>query len=101
MSAYTCLRVSYLSFLLQNYIGMYFIFKIVEYLVYSYYNLFEQILSGLDLLAYEPESNTLRLVEAKKLNVSWYVYTHESRLILLASGTQCKLISGFQVRLYC
>ncbi|CAA6653842.1 unnamed protein product [Spirodela intermedia] len=52
--------------------------------------------SGLDLLAYEPESNTLRLVEVKKFNVSWYVYTHESRLILLASGTQCKLISGFQ-----
>uniref|UniRef100_A0A1D1ZDB1 Uncharacterized protein C18orf8 n=2 Tax=Anthurium amnicola TaxID=1678845 RepID=A0A1D1ZDB1_9ARAE len=52
--------------------------------------------SGLDLLAYESEFSTFRLVEAKRFNVSWYVYTHESRLILLASGMQCKVFSGFQ-----
>ncbi|XP_078444306.1 C18orf8 [Wolffia australiana] len=53
--------------------------------------------SGLDLLSYEPGQNTLRLVETKRFNVSWYVYTHESRLILLASGAQCKLMTGFQL----
>ncbi|KAL5545426.1 hypothetical protein UlMin_005113, partial [Ulmus minor] len=53
--------------------------------------------SGLDLLAYKPESKSLQLVETKKLNVSWYVYTHESRLVLLASGMQCKNFNGFQL----
>ncbi|CAN6459495.1 unnamed protein product [Victoria cruziana] len=52
--------------------------------------------SGLDLYACELESNILRLVEAKRLYVSWYVYTHESRLVLLASGMQCKSLTGYQ-----
>ncbi|XP_062205003.1 uncharacterized protein LOC133907035 [Phragmites australis] len=52
--------------------------------------------SGLDLLVYEPQSNALRLVESKKFNVSWYLYTHESRMILLASGMQCTLFTGYQ-----
>ncbi|KAG8091359.1 hypothetical protein GUJ93_ZPchr0012g21692 [Zizania palustris] len=52
--------------------------------------------SGLDLLAYEPQSNALRLVDSKKFNVSWYLYTHESRLIVLASGMQCTLFTGYQ-----
>ncbi|ONK75056.1 uncharacterized protein A4U43_C03F12860 [Asparagus officinalis] len=52
--------------------------------------------SGIDLLSYEPELNTLRLVEAKKFNVSWYIYTHESRMVLLASGMQCTIFYGFQ-----
>lgn len=54
-------------------------------------------LSGLDLFAYNSESKSLQLVETRKLNVSWYVYTHESRLVLLASGMQCKTFTGFQV----
>ncbi|XP_027349892.1 regulator of MON1-CCZ1 complex isoform X2 [Abrus precatorius] len=53
--------------------------------------------SGLDLYAYNSESKSLQLVETKKLNVSWYVYTHESRLVLLASGMQCKTFHGFQI----
>ncbi|KAK7285445.1 hypothetical protein RJT34_20218 [Clitoria ternatea] len=53
--------------------------------------------SGLDLYAYSLESKSLQLVETKKLNVSWYVYTHESRLVLLASGMQCKTFHGFQI----
>jgi hypothetical protein len=53
--------------------------------------------SGLDLLACDAESKSLNVVETRKLNVSWYVYTHESRLVLLASGMQCKTFSGFQV----
>ncbi|KAK7259613.1 hypothetical protein RIF29_25223 [Crotalaria pallida] len=53
--------------------------------------------SGLDLYAYNLESKLLQLVETKKLNVSWYVYTHESRLVLLASGMQCKIFHGFQI----
>uniref|UniRef100_A0A0D9XJF9 Uncharacterized protein n=1 Tax=Leersia perrieri TaxID=77586 RepID=A0A0D9XJF9_9ORYZ len=52
--------------------------------------------SGLDLFAYEPQSNGLHLVDSKKFNVSWYLYTHESRLILLASGMQCTLFTGYQ-----
>ncbi|URD72550.1 Colon cancer-associated protein Mic1-like [Musa troglodytarum] len=52
--------------------------------------------SGIDLLSYEPDLNTLRLVEAKRFSVSWYVYTHESRMVLLASGMQCTIFSGYQ-----
>ncbi|KAJ8498506.1 hypothetical protein OPV22_009058 [Ensete ventricosum] len=52
--------------------------------------------SGIDLLSYEPDLNTLRLVEAKRFSVSWYVYTHESRMVLLASGMQCTTFSGYQ-----
>lgn len=53
--------------------------------------------SGLDLLAFNSESKSLQLVETKRLTVSWYVYTHESRLLLLASGMQCKTFNGFQL----
>ncbi|KAG7961677.1 hypothetical protein I3843_09G028000 [Carya illinoinensis] len=53
--------------------------------------------SGLDFFAYNSESKLLHLVETRKLNVSWYVYTHESRLVLLASGMQCKTFNGFQL----
>lgn len=52
--------------------------------------------SGIDLLSYEPELNTLRLVESKKFIVSWYIYTHESRMVLLSSGMQCTVFYGFQ-----
>lgn len=31
------------------------------------------------------------------MNVSWYVYTHESRLVLLATGMQCKSLTGYQI----
>lgn len=53
--------------------------------------------SGLDLYSLGPELKSLRLVETKKCNVSWYVYTHESRLVLLASGMQCKNFLGYQL----
>ncbi|XP_022934291.1 uncharacterized protein LOC111441498 isoform X1 [Cucurbita moschata] len=53
--------------------------------------------SGLDLFAYKSDSKSLHLVESKKLNVSWYAYTHESRLVLMASGMQCKTFHGFQL----
>ncbi|XP_020526205.1 mic1 domain-containing protein DDB_G0286707 isoform X2 [Amborella trichopoda] len=52
--------------------------------------------SGVDMCSYEPQLNALRLVDSKRLNVSWYVHTHESRLVLLASGMQCKSLTGFQ-----
>lgn len=52
---------------------------------------------GLDLFSYDSELRSLHLVESKRLNVSWYVYTHESRLVLLASGMQCKSFVGFQL----
>ncbi|XP_028948376.1 uncharacterized protein [Malus domestica] len=53
--------------------------------------------SGLDLFACNSESKSLQLVKTRKLNVSWYVYTHESRMVLLASGMQCKTFNGFQL----
>ncbi|XP_050228080.1 uncharacterized protein LOC126677480 [Mercurialis annua] len=53
--------------------------------------------SGLDLLAYGHDAKSLGLVETRKLNVNWYVYTHESRMVLLASGMQCKTFTGFQL----
>lgn len=53
--------------------------------------------SGLDLFAYDSVTKSLDLVETRKLNVCWYVYTHESRLVLLASGMQCRTFTGFQL----
>lgn len=53
--------------------------------------------SGLDLFAYDSVAKSLDLVETRKLNVCWYVYTHESRLVLLASGMQCRTFTGFQL----
>ncbi|BBM97276.1 regulator of MON1-CCZ1 complex [Marchantia polymorpha subsp. ruderalis] len=52
--------------------------------------------SGLELYSLYLGRNGLKLLEAKRSNVSWYVYTHESRLVLLASGMQCKTLSGYQ-----
>lgn len=53
--------------------------------------------SGLELYSYSSESQSLHLVETKKQNISWYIYTHESRLVLLASGMQCKSFTGYQL----
>ncbi|KAL2650621.1 hypothetical protein R1flu_018749 [Riccia fluitans] len=52
--------------------------------------------SGLEMYSLYHGGNGLKLVEFKRSSVSWYVYTHESRLVLLASGMQCKTLSGFQ-----
>ncbi|KAK6124605.1 hypothetical protein DH2020_041646 [Rehmannia glutinosa] len=52
---------------------------------------------ALEFYSYNTESRFLRLVETKKLNISWYIYTHESRLVLLASGMQCKSFTGYQL----
>ncbi|XP_057546117.1 uncharacterized protein LOC130825093 [Amaranthus tricolor] len=53
--------------------------------------------SGMDFLAYDSESQNIQLIKSKRVNVSWYIYTHESRLVLLASGMQCKSFIGFQL----
>ncbi|GMP41198.1 hypothetical protein CsSME_00011380 [Camellia sinensis var. sinensis] len=53
--------------------------------------------SGLDLFSLDSEWKSLHLVETKRFNVSWYVYTHESRVVLLASGMQCKSFIGYQL----
>ncbi|GAV63987.1 LOW QUALITY PROTEIN: Mic1 domain-containing protein [Cephalotus follicularis] len=53
--------------------------------------------SGLDLFTYDSVSKSLHLVETRKWNTSWYIYTHESRLVLLASGMQCRTFTGFQL----
>lgn len=52
---------------------------------------------GLELHALTPERNGLRLVEEKRRGpVLWYAYTHETRLVLLASGSQANRFAGFQ-----
>ncbi|XP_038694975.1 uncharacterized protein LOC119992325 [Tripterygium wilfordii] len=53
--------------------------------------------SGLELFSCDSESKSLHLIETRRLNVSWYAYTHESRLVLLASGMQCTNFNGFQL----
>ncbi|KAL2225851.1 UNVERIFIED_CONTAM: Regulator of MON1-CCZ1 complex [Sesamum indicum] len=53
--------------------------------------------SGLELFSCNAGSRSLHLVETKKLNISWFIYTHESRLVLLASGMQCKSFTGYQL----
>ncbi|GFQ04355.1 uncharacterized protein c18orf8 [Phtheirospermum japonicum] len=53
--------------------------------------------SALECYSYNAESKSLRLTETKKMNISWYIYTHESRLVLLASGMQCKSFTGYQL----
>ncbi|XAR68623.1 hypothetical protein NMG60_11003812 [Bertholletia excelsa] len=53
--------------------------------------------SGLDLFSLDSELKSLHLVESKRFNVSWYIYTHESRLVLLSSGMQCKSFTGYQL----
>ena len=53
--------------------------------------------SGLELFSYSSDSKSLTLVETKKTNVSWYIYTHESGLVLLAQGMQNKSFTGYQV----
>lgn len=53
--------------------------------------------SGLELYSYNNESHSLHLVQTKKLSISWYIYTHESRLVVLASGIQCKTFTGYQL----
>ncbi|CDP10177.1 unnamed protein product [Coffea canephora] len=53
--------------------------------------------SGLELFSYSSDSKSLTLVETKKTNVSWYIYTHESRLVLLAQGMQNKSFTGYQI----
>lgn len=68
-------------------------------LSWFYFKLFNAICdcSGLELYSYNNESRNLHLVQTKKMSISWYIYTHESRLVVLASGMQCKTFTGYQV----
>lgn len=52
--------------------------------------------SGLELYSLSSGMDCLKLVDLKLSNVSWFIYTHESRLVLLASGMQCKTFLGYQ-----
>lgn len=52
---------------------------------------------GLETFVVSMRESRLRPVGSrKKTPVSWYVYTHETRLVLLASGPQCTHLTGFQ-----
>lgn len=75
----------------------YFLFLIIEVMTILIAPILCTTYSGLDLFSYEAELKTLRMVESKRFNVSWYVYTHESRMVLLSTGMQCKSFSAFQV----
>lgn len=51
---------------------------------------------GLELYSLSSRLDSLKLVDVKPCQVSWYLYTHESRLVLLASGVQCKTFLCYQ-----
>lgn len=51
---------------------------------------------GLELYLLSSRLDSLKLVDVKPCQVSWYLYTHESRLVLLASGVQCKTFLCYQ-----
>ncbi|KAH0450470.1 hypothetical protein IEQ34_021162 [Dendrobium chrysotoxum] len=70
--------------------------RILDSLVEAIEEQLDNAQCGIESLLYDAELNTLRLMEAKRFNVSWYVYTHESRMVLLASGMQCTTFYGFQ-----
>lgn len=82
---------------LLNNICLYFLGHCQVSTLFSNFTETEYVCSGLDLFSYDFELKALRLVETKRSHVSWYVYTHESRLVLLASGMQCKSFIGYQV----
>lgn len=53
--------------------------------------------SGLELYALpQRRGGGLRAVDSKRHSVVWYAYTHESRLVLLATGPQCTSLTGYQ-----
>eukprot|EP00850_Spirogloea_muscicola_P012493 SM000081S22627 [mRNA] locus=s81:231057:237143:+ [translate_table: standard] len=52
--------------------------------------------NGLELYALLLSKAGLRLVDHKKGDVAWFVYTHESRLVLLATGPLCRTLSAYQ-----
>ncbi|MCO5595333.1 hypothetical protein L7F22_049375 [Adiantum nelumboides] len=51
---------------------------------------------GLELYSLASRLDSLKLVDVKPSQVSWFLYTHESRLVLLASGVQCKTFLCYQ-----
>ncbi|KAJ3673625.1 hypothetical protein LUZ60_005617 [Juncus effusus] len=52
--------------------------------------------TGIEMLFYESDTNNFHLIESKKTNVNWYKYSHESRMLLLASSMQSNIISSYQ-----
>jgi len=54
--------------------------------------------AGVEFYLVIPERKTLKLVKSVSQSVSWSVYSHETRLLLLASGTQDNVIHGMQVQ---
>ena len=50
--------------------------------------------AGLELYNVLASRNGLQLTDAKRQAVSWYRHTHQSRVVLLASGDRCTKISG-------
>ncbi|KAI5055890.1 hypothetical protein GOP47_0029706 [Adiantum capillus-veneris] len=51
---------------------------------------------GLELYSLASRLDSVKLVDVKPSQVSWFLYTHESRLVLLASGVQCKTFLCYQ-----
>ncbi|KAH7279474.1 hypothetical protein KP509_37G021500 [Ceratopteris richardii] len=51
---------------------------------------------GLELFSLAPRLDAVKLVDVRPLQVSWYLYTHESRLLLVASGMHCRTFQCYQ-----
>lgn len=53
---------------------------------------------GAEFLVVRPQPLGLKVVKKLQLDVSWYVYSQEARLVLLATGPQDNAIQGIQVQ---
>ena len=54
--------------------------------------------AGIEFYLVLPEKSTLKLVKVMAHSVAWVVYSHVTRLILLATGPQDNLIHGIQIQ---
>jgi hypothetical protein len=54
--------------------------------------------AGVEFYLVLPERRALKLVKTVQHSVSWCVYSHETRLLLLATGAQDTVIHGIQVQ---
>lgn len=51
---------------------------------------------GLEVNTYAAQRRGLRLRERRKMSVAWYLYTHETRMVLVGTGPQGSHIHGWQ-----
>ena len=54
--------------------------------------------AGVECYLVQPERNSLKLVKSIPVSTAWTLYSHETRLLLLATGAQDNLIHGMQIQ---